>query len=946
MTLRHVLLVLALISGSWTGVPRALAQAPAPATLTAEEQLQKANAAYTAGQWAEAAAGYAKFTADFGQRLEAQQAVSRVRYPLARCYLQLRKFAEALTAIDAALASQPPIGAQDAQELSFWRGVCLMQDEKYAETRAALERYLTFFPKDAWRQPAYVAQYPASRHAPEAQLLVATSFVLEEKWAEAADYCAALAPSLDALSRGRATVLELYARVEAGDLDRALGVVKAEYPRLDDMIQVVTFQTLTLGLGAQLLERGDFRSALVCLARVWPAERLRARQQGRLADLETQAAALEANPRSDAALKLTVGQLIAKVKRELEQFEKIPNFDSALRLRMATAYQAMQRYREAALILEGMLQELPPDAIVEQASVALVQCWGQIERWPRVITAAQEFAKKFPQSKQRPLVQYLQGVAEQKNLQYEDAVKTLAALAREFPQSEFAPRAVFMEGFTRLLADQPAEALPVFERFRREYPQHDLTDAAAYWQGMALSLNKQFAECRTAMDEYLAKFPQGQYRGLAQFRKAYAAQSLADYATSIAELRTYLQQNPGHESNGEALVLLGDALMATGEMDEGMAAFARIAPEETRFFEEGWFKTGKALKLLERPDDLRAHMERFARERPRSGRLGEAIYWVGWCERQAGRPEEARKLYWETIAQHGDNPAMRSIDDLFPALSKLYKGDEERAQYLARLRDLREAADRKEQKTLALRALWAQALELQRREPEKARALLLEAAPRADVQTTNPLLLADFATARAAAGQPKEAEQMWRDLLKWNPRAPQKDRALAALGDAELARGNEKAALEYYDRFQKETAGSLLLGQVLLTRARLLGERGEFAPAQQALEALLAEKATPGALKSEALFRLGELQMRQKKPHLAVPYYQRIYVMYGRWTEWVAKAYLRSGEAFEQLQDNDAARKTYAEMLANDTLNERPEHAQAEDRLKKLGGPVERKEAL
>lgn len=936
------MLVLALTLGLGTSVPGARAQE----ALTADELLQKANVAYTAGQWAEAATGYAKFATDFAQRAEAAQAVSRVRYPLVRCYLQLKKFTEALEAIDAALASQPPVTTAEAQELVYLKGVCELQEEKYPESRTSLNRYLGLFPKDAWRQSAYLAQFPSSRHAPEAQLLIASCFVLEEKWIEAADYCAALQPSLSPLNRGRATIFELYSRIEAGDLKRALGVVAAEYPRLDEMIQVVTFQTLTLGLGAQLLERGDFRPALACLARVWPADRLRKHQQGRLAELESGVAALEANPRSDPALKLTYAQLITKVKRELEHFAKIPNFDSALRLRMATAYQAMQRYRESALILESMLRELPPDAIVEQASVALVQCWGQIERWPKVIEAAQEFAGKFPQSKQRPLVQYLRGIAEQKDLQYAAAGETLAALARDFPTSDYAPRAIFMEGFTRLLAEQPADALPLFERFRKDFAKHELADSAAYWRGMAFSLNKQYPECRAAMDEYLAQFPQGESRGLAAFRKAYAAQSLADYPTSIAELRAYLRTHPGEESNGEALVLLGDALMATGEMEEGMAALARIPAEDVRFFEEGWFKTGKALKLLERPDDLRAHMERFVREQPRSHRIGEAIYWVGWCDRQAGRPGEARQLYWETIVKYGDEPAMRSVDDLFPALSKLYKGDEERAQYLAKLRDLREEADRKKQKTLALRGLWAQALELQRRDPEKSRALFLEAAPRAAVQTTNPLLLADFASARAAAGQAAEAEQMWRDLLKWNPRAPQKDRALAALGEAELARGNERAALEFFERFEKETSGSPLLGQVLLTRARLLAERGETAAAQKALETLLAEKATPGQVKSEALFRLGELHMGQKKPQLAVPYYQRIYVMYGRWPEWVAKAYLRSGEAFEQLQDKDAARKTYAELVANEQLSERPEYAQAGERLKKLGGPPEPKEAL
>ncbi|MEO8350152.1 MAG: tetratricopeptide repeat protein, partial [Chthoniobacteraceae bacterium] len=69
-----------------------------------------------------------------------------------------------------------------------------------------------------------------------------------------------------------------------------------------------------------------------------------------------------------------------------------------------------------------------------------------------------------------------------------------------------------------------------------------------------------------------------------------------------------------------------------------------------------------------------------------------------------------------------------------------------------------------------------------------------------------------------------------------------------------------------------------------------------------------------------------------------VPYYQRIYVMYGRWPEWVAKAYLRSGDAFEQLGDRDAARRTYQEMIGNEALNDQPEAGEARGRLEKFGG--------
>lgn len=914
------------------------------ANLTAEELSVNASQLYTAGKYAEAAAKYRAFIAAYGKAKEAQAAVRLMRYPLAMSLLQLQKFSEAQEAIKEALANDPPIAQQEKQDLTFWKGVCEMQDKDYEAARKSFEEFLALFPPGSERNPNYLAQFPAVQKIPEARLLISTSFLLDEKYKEAAEHLTGIQPGLAPSNRGRATVLELYALLEANEDDKAMALIAKEYPRMGDLLQLVTFQTLTLELGSRYLEKKELRKAIIALQRIWSAERLLRHQESRLADLTSKLQAAEANPVGDPYLKFQLGQMIAKVKREVENFQKIANFDSALRLRLATAYQGMKRYREAALIMEAMLNEMPADPVVESASVNLVQSWNQIERWPKAIEAAQTFVEKFPKSASVPLVLYLQGIAEQKDLRYSDAVATFETITKKYPKSDFAPRAQFMEGFSLLLAERNKEAIAAFEEFPKTYPDHEMRESAAYWRGMAYSLDKQYARSREVMDEYLAKYPDGQHRGDAGFRKAYCAQQLEDYTTSIKELYTFLRKHPGHENIAEARVLLGDALMNEGRMDEGIAAFAGIPRNEPRFYEEGVFKVGKAYKLMEEYGKLRDHMTEFATTSPRSPRVAEAIYNIGWVYRQEGDAAKARDVYWNAIAEYGDDAEIRSVDDLFPALGKLYKGPEETAQYLARLRDLSEEAAAGKKNTLAMRALWAQAYAQRKSDPARAQELLLEAAPLADVQTTNPLLLADFAAAYMAAGRDKEGEQMWRDLVKWNPRAPQKDRAFAALGMLEMERGNEKAALAYFDRFERETMGSVIFGKTLLAKAQLLDSRGLYPDARKTLEAVLANTSSTGQEKAEALFRIGDIYMREGKPQLAVPYFQRIYVMHGRWRDWVARAYLRSGEAFEKLKDDLSARRTYQELSEKEELADLKETAQARKRLEALGGPLPKAE--
>jgi hypothetical protein len=59
--------------------------------------------------------------------------------------------------------------------------------------------------------------------------------------------------------------------------------------------------------------------------------------------------------------------------------------------------------------------------------------------------------------------------------------------------------------------------------------------------------------------------------------------------------------------------------------------------------------------------------------------------------------------------------------------------------------------------------------------------------------------------------------------------------------------------------------------------------------------------------------------------------------MHSRWHDWTAKAYLSSGEAFEELNDVKAARKTYQEMTGIEELQALPETAKARERLEALG---------
>jgi tetratricopeptide (TPR) repeat protein len=913
---------------------------PVPsANLTANELFEQARTLFGQKNFAAALEAYEKFKADYGSSPEAKQALYNSLYPVAICYVQLLKFQESIPAINEALAATPPLPQQQQQDLTFWLGVAQMQQEDYPAARAAFEKFITLFPPGAEKMPHQIRSFPAVTRIPEARSQIGMSYILEENFQAAADFYKQLKSTLPPETRGRAVIFQLNALEKLGDNDSAMQVVEEEYPNMADIPQLVSFQTLILQLGNRFLEQGQFRKAIACLQRVWQFDRLVRHQENRLAALEQQLKAAESSA-SDPYAKITYSRLVKDVGRELGNFKKVQGFDTALRFRLAMAYLQMKRYREAALVMDKMLDELPPDKLSEQAAVNIVRCWTAIGDWPQAIAAAKKFVEKFPDSTLVPEVLYMEGEALLSSLRYDEAAAVFESISAKYPNSKFGPEALFMRGFALLQAEKNMEAAAAFENFLSAQPKHPRADAATYWRGMAFSYDKQFDQAREAMDAYLEKFPDGRHRGQATFRKAYCSQQLERYGSAIDELHAYLEKFPGEAENNEARILLGNALMNEGYMEDGIAVFKEIPSTDQRLYAEGVFRTAEGLKLLEEYERYRELMEKFHQENPTSPRVAEAISNLGWYWRQQEHPEKARELYWQAIAEYGNDPAIRSVDDLFPALARLYRGPEDSKKYLALLRDLSTEAESSGKKTLLLRLLCAQAAVVKKSDPALAQSLLIQAATIADVRKDNPALLVDIANALLAAGRTQDGTQMLRDALRWNPRAIQKDGILAGLGDAELLAGNEKAALEFYTRFERENLGTPIFAPTMLKKAKLHAKNGENEKARHSLNELLKADNVRSDLKAEALYTMGELHMQENDPKKAIPYFIQVFNMYGRWKPWVAKSYLRSGEAFEKIPDTTSARRTYSEFLDKPELAEFPEAATARERLQALGGPL------
>ncbi len=886
--------------------------------------LERGRTAFAANDFTVAEEALEKFIRDYGEAEEAKEAVRLHRPLVAISKVGLKKFDEALTWIDQSLLD-PKLDHALSDELRFWRAICLMTAGELVPAQRAFGEYWTDESHHAFKRY-------------EALLLFATLYIQQDFPAEAADFLEVQVPKFRGLApeaASRAVVLELYARLQADQTEKALGLIRREHGNMDKMTQLISFQTLALQLGSDFLEKEQYYEAITCLQRIWPSQRLLDYQNAKIREISDRISLLEQRANSQGTV-FQLKAILKRVERELANFQEIEHFDSALRLRLAMAYQGLGRYREAALIMEEMLTAMPPDPVVESATLAQIQCWMETKRWPMAVKAAERYEEVFGSGgKYLATVLFLKAEALREDQEFGAAQLAYGDLVDRFPKDPFAAKAMFMQGFLYLQQDDNDGALYQFDQVKRHHPDSEMVEDADYWTGMAHSFSGLYAEAREHLEGYLKRHKSPKYRKEAVFRIAVCTFSLAEYDEAIALFQSFNEAYPGDPLTDESNLLLGDGFFADGRMDEGFAAYDRVRPTSVRFFEEAWFKKGNAYKLLEEIETMRGHFEKFVETYPASGRLPEAVYWIGWTYTQEDDLEKARSIYWDTIARHGDDPDMFTMTDLFAGLSKVYLpgGDAGREDLLATLQIMKGRAAAEGKNTLALRAGWAKSLVQDKNGPMTERTELLDIVKWVDPKVHPPVITVSVAEAMLASGNPTLAKNLFTEIRKWNPRAVERDRIYRGLGDIAAAEGETDRALEFYGRFERESAGSVHLGEVRLKMAELYGASGKSREARETLESTLESEGITAATKAEVLFRLGQSHVESDDHSRAIVYFERLYVAYGKFSELNAKAYWARGQSLEKLKLDREALETYEELARREDLRRFEEAGKAEDRI-------------
>ncbi len=432
-----------------------------------------------------------------------------------------------------------------------------------------------------------------------------------------------------------------------------------------------------------------------------------------------------------------------------------------------------------------------------------------------------------------------------------------------------------------------------------------LKQDALYRLGVLSANAHDWSGAQSAFSQLLKLDPDAEQTAEARFQVAYASYRIGRLDEAVVGLQDYLAQHPKHARSASARSTLGQALFRLGKFEPAIAAFESVLTDSNAT-----------------PEAILDARSRIGAASFNAGDLDQAIATYRALLKDASGSAEIRAQILQPLAQaelaRGNLTEARQIASQ-EASGSLWSGD-----ILGKVGQAFLSKGQAKDALLALEAIADPTLD-QRYLLYKARmaagdtagALALLKTLAAEPGPQQPSWLYELGEGHAERGDLDQAREAWDELAKRHPSHALASKAQVTLAQAYLKAGQEKTALATYELIAKRFAGDTPLARAAWMRIGQLrlknAQHNEAAHAYRQAERL-SEKASGPAV--QARYWLGYTLVAAKRYEDAVKELQSLNVSPEAGLEWQALAWLKQGEALEQLRRWKEAEKVYQKLVA------------------------------
>ncbi|MEA2067897.1 MAG: tetratricopeptide repeat protein [Verrucomicrobiota bacterium] len=820
-------------------------------------------------------------------------------------------------------------------------------DEQQESARVLAAQCLTMVQQ--WpmveEQSALVLENPRlsdELEVPATQLL-AESRYQQEKWSEATK------PLISLFRIGKKDTVRAGAAV----------MLVTCYVRMDDFNNLFKFlphcdeaARHDVGLNVALLEagdshynRGEYQKALLLYRLVLLKKNLIEHYENRLRETKLTMKPFVAGG-SQTLFEFKEQQrkqelLFERLKKQYQVITGFQDYDMDVALRTAQCYNDLERNWPAHAIYERIYTENPANALADQARFSAFAVMLDEREWAFATAEGYDYVNDCPAG------EFLDDVTlnlmqvhmqqEQFDLAYDIGAKGLELS----PDHKHIDQVKYLMGYIRFMQFDYETALANFQEILKRWPDSRYYESAEYWQSMSLLFLARFGESATAFSAYLTnpKYDPRTYEEDAAYRLGIAQYGAERYVESEETLRTFVDGYPESKLLSEAYAMLGDLRGAEGDMDAALD-FYRLAREKAlnqSQVDYPVFQAADVLTRLKRYPDVVALMAGYIKEWGRQGDFANAANWQGKAYKAMGEYPRALNTYFELVDRFGNDARLGGVDLILNEVIADYRSDEWSAYreiITDRLDEHLKAAAEGNQRTLELQyqTVFASILEGEERETFVNSVVQSKNVPASGANTL--VLIAREGVKREDYGIVHEASQ--RFMSNFEVSSNMLYIMLANL-DALVKEGSYDEAVELSEQILLGFGYSKSVGWARKRRGDVYRMQGKYDKALEAYKEVLSIREWRGELTPEALYCSGICKMELGETEEAFAYFQRIYVLYEDYLQWVAPAYAYSIQCLELLGGHEQdIINTYREMLANEAVAATPEGIEAGKKLEEL----------
>ena len=631
---------------------------------------------------------------------------------------------------------------------------------------------------------------------------------------------------------------------------------------------------------------------------------------------------------------LSLEKVYKRISRGFKEFESMPDYTPSVYYRLGRVYYDREEFYESRLLHREVGRVYNESAEAPLALYGRILCNTSLNKPALTLQLAEEFTEKHPTHYLRDSVGYLQGEMLFRVKKYSNAVVQFTRELKQNPDSTVKDRMTLLAGHSHFMQEQFTQARALYDRLLSENPASDYAPAAHYRKALSWLYQKSLTNGLEQLEFFLARYPTGEFADDASFRAGEIHYVFGDYSNSLKYVDNFSTNYPGTSLGNSALMLVGDnyvGLMGMANSTEAFKDALTNAVDSYRQLQERtldadmkrWryavFQEGQCYKFGDDDQAMIQLYRGFLTNYPKDEVAAKLLAEIADAYSREGRAIEADTLYRQAIELGGEDPTNDVADKCLAQYSQRLLRNAYSNEYALQLIDWADSLSNESLLRARIQGnlldLYAQAGDTNAWQ-QHLTAIQTEYASK-PYPATLAVRMGDMAR---YAGNSNEARRIYTDIVSGAATGHPYVRSRIGLGLLDMSAGEYRRAKNTFSELERYVNDQALLPQIIYGNGSASLALKEYTDAMMYLEQLLANRDWRGEYTAAALYGMGEIERMAGKDDSAHSYYQRIYVLYGAYREWVARAYLAAAQCLDRLGRKTDAMKTYAELLGREDL--------------------------